>query len=77
MLQGHKQNLVQNRTQEKGAVAQQETDPDLSLGVQESLMEAWVGGGLCRVGGTEWSSATWDLLKEVFIASIRVWPQVK
>jgi len=29
----------------------QETDPDLSVSVQESLAE--VSGGCCRVGGTE------------------------
>ena len=46
----HKQNLVCTRTQEKGAVTPQETDPDLPVSVQESLVEAWVGGGLpqCR-----------------------------
>ena len=36
------------RTQEKGAVAPHETDPDLSVSVQESLVEAWVGGGLLQ-----------------------------
>ena len=35
----------------------QETDPDLSVSVQKSLAEAWVGGGLLQVGGTECSSA--------------------
>ena len=67
----------------------QETDPDLSVSVQKSLAEAWVGGGLLQVGGTECSSAckgpffffpAWDLLKEVtivFITSTIVWPQVK
>ena len=33
----HKQNLVCTRTQEKGAVTPQETDPDLPMSVQESL----------------------------------------
>ena len=37
-------NLV-HRTLKKGAVTPQETDPDLPVGVQESLLEAWVGGG--------------------------------
>ena len=41
----HKQNLVCTRTQKKGAVIPQETDPDLARSVQESLAEAWVGGG--------------------------------
>ena len=44
----HKQNLARTRTQEKGAVTPQETDPDLSVSVQESLAEAWVSGGLLQ-----------------------------
>ena len=32
-LGGHKQNLVHTRTQEKGAVTPQETDPDLPVSV--------------------------------------------
>ena len=47
-LAGHKQNLVCTRTQEKGALTSQETDPDLPVSVQESLAEAWVGGGLLK-----------------------------
>ena len=35
----------------------QETDPDLSMCVQESSVKAWVGGGLLQVRGTECSSA--------------------
>ena len=45
-LGGHKQNLVHTRTQEKGAVTPQETEPGLPVSVQESLVEAWVCGGL-------------------------------
>ena len=48
----------------------QETDQDLPMSVQESLAEAWDGGGLLQVGA----------LKEVaiiFITSTIVWPQVK
>ena len=41
-LGGHKQNLVHTRSQEKGAVSLQETDPDLPVSVQESPVEAWV-----------------------------------
>ena len=33
------------------------TDPDLPMSVQEFLVEAWVGGGLLQVAGTEYSSA--------------------
>ena len=47
-LGGHKQNLVSTRTQEKGAVIPQETDPNLPVNVQESLVEAWVSGGLLQ-----------------------------
>ena len=47
-LGGHKQNLVHTRTQEKGAVTPQESDPDLPVETQESLAEAWVGGGLLQ-----------------------------
>ena len=49
------QNLVHRtlctRTQEKGAVTPQETDPDLPVSVQESPAEAWVGGGLLQGWG--------------------------
>ena len=45
-LGGHKENLVHTRTQEKGAVTPQETDPNLPVSVQKSPAEAWVGGGL-------------------------------
>ena len=45
-LGGHKQNLVCTRTQEKGAVTPQETDPDLPVSVVASLVEAWVSGGV-------------------------------
>ena len=43
--------LLCTRTQEKGAVTQQETDPDLPRSVQESPAEAWVGGGLLQGWG--------------------------
>ena len=50
-LGGHKQKLVHTRTQEKGAVTPQETDPDLPVSVQESPVEEWVGGGLLQDRG--------------------------
>ena len=40
------QNFVQGRTQEKGAVTPQETDPDVLMSVEESPAEAWVSVGL-------------------------------
>ena len=51
MLGGYKQNLVHTRTQEKGAVTPQETEPDLPVSVQESLAEAWVSCGLLQGQG--------------------------
>ena len=39
-LGGHKQNLVHTRTQEKGVATPQETEPDLLVSVQKSLVEA-------------------------------------
>ena len=40
-LGGHKQNHAHIRTQEKGAVTPQETEPDLPTSVQESPVETW------------------------------------
>ena len=45
-LGGHKQNLKHIRIHEKGALTPEETDKDLPVSVQESLAEAWAGGGL-------------------------------
>ena len=55
-LEGHKQNHVHTRTQEKGAVSPQETEPDLCVRVQESPAEACVDSVLLRGQGTEYSS---------------------
>ena len=79
-LGGHKQNLVCTRTQEKGAVNPQETDLDMTMSVQKSPAEAWVGGGLLQGQSLSAVMCAWDILKEVpiiFITSIIVWPQVK
>ena len=45
------QNLVCTRTQEKGALAPQETDPDLPGSVQESPSEVRAGSGLMQGWG--------------------------
>ena len=50
-LGGHKQKLVCTKTQEKGAVTPQETDPDFPVSVQESPAEAWIDGGLLQGWG--------------------------
>ena len=54
------------RTQEKGAVTPQETDPDLPVSVQESPAEAWVAGGLGQgLGALNVAVHAWDFWKEV------------
>ena len=73
---------MHRRTQKKGAVTPQETDPDMPKRVQESLEEAqwWANG--CLLQGWEALSlakCAWELLKEVsiiFITSTIVWPHV-
>ena len=50
-LEGHKQNLVCTRTQEKGTVTPKETESYLPVSVQESPMEAWINSGLSRGQG--------------------------
>ena len=45
---GHKQNPLHTRTQEKGAVMPQESDPGSPVSVHESPAKAWVGGGLLQ-----------------------------
>ena len=52
-LGGHKQNLVHTRSQEKGAVTPDETDPDLPVSVQDSPVEVRVGGGLLQGRGQQ------------------------
>ena len=42
MLGGYKQSFVCTRTQGKGTVSPQETEPDLPVSVQESQAEVWV-----------------------------------
>ena len=50
------------KTQEKGAVTSQETDPDLPVSVHESLAEAWVNSGLLQRWGHNIAVHAWDLL---------------
>ena len=71
-LGGHKQNLVCTRTQEKGAVTPQETDPDLPVSVQETLAEVWVREGLGSACMGPFEGGC-----HIFIASTVVWSQVK
>ena len=58
LLRGHKKKtLVHTRTQEKGVVTPQETEPDSPVSVQESSSEAWVNSGLLQVRDTEYNSS--------------------
>ena len=50
LLEGTNRTLC-TKTQEKGAVTPEETDPDLPGSVQESSVEAWVDGGLLQGWG--------------------------
>ena len=78
LLEGTNRTLC-TRTQEKGAVTPQETDPDLPVSVQESPAEAWVGGGLRQCWGQSLAVCAWDLLKEItiiFFTYTTVWLQI-
>ena len=57
-LGGHKQNLVPTRTQEKRTVAPKESEPNLPVTVQESLVEVWVDSVLPRDQG-HWIQQSW------------------
>ena len=47
-------------------MTQQESEPDLSVSVQESPVEAWVSGGLLQgLGALREAARPQDLLKEV------------
>ena len=59
---------MHTRTQEKVAVTPQETDPDLPVSVQESPVEAWVGGA--GLGALSAAVRAWDVLKDVAIICI-------
>ena len=79
-LGGHKQNLMLTRTQEKGAVTQQKTDPELPVSVQESRESVGRQWPAARLRALSVAKPACDLLKEVaiiFITSTTVWPQVK
>ena len=58
------------RTQEKGAVTPQETDPDFPVSVQESPVEVWVSSGLLQGWVLSVAEHAWDLLKEVTMTFI-------
>ena len=57
----------------------QETDPDLSVSVQEFPVEAWVSGVLLHGWGHSRSSACMGPFEGaiIFITSTIAWPQVK
>ena len=70
ILGGHKQNLVHTRTEEKGAVTTQETDPDLSRMSRSLQQRHGLVVACCRVGALSVAGNVWDLLKEVPIIFI-------
>ena len=58
----------------------EETDSDVPMSFEESLVEVWVSGGPAGLGALSAAVPAWDLLKEVaiiFIISTIVWSQVK
>ena len=60
--------------------SQQETDLDLPMSVQESLVVEWLVVPCCGVGVTDCSSTCLGPSEEghlIFITSIIVWPQLK
>ena len=58
-LGGHKQNPMQTRTEEKGALTPKETQPDLAVSIWESSVEAWVNSGL-PWGQGHWQQRSWE-----------------
>ena len=69
---------MHTRTEEKGAVTTQETDPDLSRMSRSLQQRHGLVVACCRVGALSVAVHAWDLLKEVtiiFITSTMVWPQ--
>ena len=55
-LGGHKQNFVHIRTQEKGAVTPQVTEPDFPVSVQSPRQRHGLTVACCRVRDTEYNS---------------------
>ena len=45
-MEGTSKTIGRHRSQEKEAVSLQETEPDLPVGVRESLVKTWVDSGL-------------------------------
>ena len=60
-LEGTNRTLC-TRTQEKGAVTLQGTDPDLPMSVQKSPVEAWVSGGLLQ----GWEHSVYQYMHKIF-----------
>ena len=76
-LGGHKQNLVSTRTQKKGALTPQETDPDLPVRFRSIGRRHGSSVACCRSGALSAAVYAWGLLREValvFIMPTVVWP---
>ena len=67
-LGAHKQNLACTKTQGKGAVAPQETKPDLPASVRGSPVEVWV---MWVSSGSPWTQEHWQ--KQSWIGA--PWPK--
>ena len=61
---------MHTRTEEKGAVTTQETDPDLSRMSRSLRQRHGLVVACCRVGALSVAVHAWDLLKEVSIMFI-------
>ena len=81
---GHKK-ICAHQDPGKGAVAPQETDPDLPVSVQESLVEVWIDSGLLWGQGHDYNSpgsraACWHKSfrrRSPLLPLPLVWPQAK
>ena len=50
LWEGKKQNLVHTRTQKKGVLTPQVTDPNMPMSVQDSVVEVWVSDDASGLG---------------------------
>ena len=59
-LGGHRQGLACTKTQGKGAVTPQKTEPDLNAGVGGSPVEVWVSSGSPQAQ-RHWQQQSWEV----------------
>ena len=68
---------MSTRTQEKGAVTSQETDPDLPVSARNLQWRPRLAVACYRVRGTECGTGPFEGAPIIFITSTIVWSQVK